>query len=531
LSAAQTFDLAVKHHQAGNRVEAERLYQRTLQAESSHVGALQMLGLLAFQAGRSDLAVAYLREVLRLHPQFPEAHINLGNVLNAQGKLKEAIASYREALRLKPDDAGAHYNLGNTLKNQGELDEAIGSFQQALRLKPDFADAHNNLGLIFTELGRMDEAIASVQETIRLNPKHVVALWQLAKLLGGKLPEADRVVLEKRLADPDVKDADRISVLFILAQVSDAKGEYELAAAQVRRAKALALRRHQGKDYDPAENRRFIDNLMTVFTPDFFERVRGFGLETERPVFIVGLPRSGTTLTEQILAAHSQVFGIGEASLVREDLFALGMQPGEQNSFAAVPSLQRDRVRRVAERHLEQLRTLNGTAARVVDKMPDSYLYLGLLAVLFPRAKFVHCRRDLRDVAVSCWMTNFVDLRWTNDPRHIVDCFVEYHRLMEYWRAVLPVSMLEVNYEETVTDLPGTARHLVEWCGLRWEPACLTFHESKKPVRTASMVQVRQPIYTRSVGRWRNYERDLGALFEALTPLLDKGSAAARTGN
>ena len=153
---------------------------------------------------------------------------------------------------------------------------------------------------------------------------------------------------------------------------------------------------------------------------------------------------------------------------------------------------------------------MNRTAERVVDKMPENYLYLGLLATLFPRAKFIHCRRDLRDVAVSCWMTHFRQNRWTNDPEHIVARFREYQRLMEHWRAVLPVSVLEVDYEETVADLPGVARRLVEWCGLDWEPACLAFHKGTRPVRTASVIQVRQPVYTRSVGRWRNYERDLG---------------------
>ena len=176
-------------------------------------------------------------------------------------------------------------------------------------------------------------------------------------------------------------------------------------------------------------------------------------------------------------------------------------------------------VRRLAQRHLDQLRTLNATAARVVDKMPDNYLYLGLLAALFPRAKFIHCRRDLRDVAVSCWMTQFRHLRWANDLEHIAARFAEYQRLMEHWRAVLPVPLLEVDYEETVADLPGWRGGLVEWCGLDWEPACLAFHEGKRPVRTASATQVRQPVYTRSVARWRNYERELGDTVRGLDAL------------
>ena len=179
----------------------------------------------------------------------------------------------------------------------------------------------------------------------------------------------------------------------------------------------------------------------------------------------------------------------------------------------------------LAQRHLDQLADLNGTAARVVDKMPENYAFLGLLATIFPCAKFIHCRRDLRDVAVSCWMTHFVDLRWSDDPEHIVAHVGEYRRLMEHWRAVLPVPLLEVNYEETVADLEGTARRLVDWCGLEWEPSCLNFHASNRPIRTASTVQARQPVYSRSVGRWRNYERELNGLFAALEPLADRSGS------
>jgi Sulfotransferase family len=242
--------------------------------------------------------------------------------------------------------------------------------------------------------------------------------------------------------------------------------------------------------------------------------VRGFGLETERPIFIVGLPRSGTTLTEQILASHSQVFGAGELRFARDDFEALAA--GDDRGLEALAHLDQPTARRVGEQHLARLRELNADRPRVADKMPDNYLYLGLLAALFPRAKFIHCRRDLRDIAVSCWMTNFRHIRWANDPDHIASRFEEYRRLMRHWRQVLPVPVLEVDYEETVGDLEGVARRLVDWCGLEWEPACLAFHEGKRPVRTASVSQVRQPIYKRSVARWRHYEPALGPLFARL---------------
>jgi hypothetical protein len=178
--------------------------------------------------------------------------------------------------------------------------------------------------------------------------------------------------------------------------------------------------------------------------------------------------------------------------------------------------LDRETAVRLAARHVEKLRAFSPAALRIIDKMPENYLYLGLLAALFPRAKLVHCRRDLCDVALSCWMTHFQEVPWANDLQHMASRFEQYQRLMEHWRKVLPVPFLEVDYEETVDDLEGAARKLLDWCGLQWEPGCLEFHRAKRPVRTASAVQVRQPVFRTSVGRWQHYEQALGPLFARL---------------
>ena len=239
-------------------------------------------------------------------------------------------------------------------------------------------------------------------------------------------------------------------------------------------------------------------------------------MESERPVFIFGLPRSGTTLIEQILASHSQVFGADELPLAAEDFNLLA--PGESTNaaFTALAKIDSTGVKRLAAYHLEKLHALNADKARIVDKMPDNYLHLGLLATLFPRAKFIHCRRDPRDIALSCWMTNFWKIRWADDLDHIASRFLQYQRVMNHWRQVLPHPVLDVAYEDTVANLEPMARRLIAWIGLEWEPACLAFHEAKGPVLTASSIQVRQPIYRRSVGRWKNYESTLGSFFAKL---------------
>jgi tetratricopeptide (TPR) repeat protein len=502
----------------GKLDQAIAAYQQAVHLQPSFANAFVNLAHVLKDQGKLEDSISCLEQVLRVRPDDADTHNRLGAALIELGKLDEAIASFRTAVRLQPAFAGAHNNLGNALASEGRLDEAVACYRQALQLMPEDADTQGNLGIALTELGRREEAAEYFRKTLRSAPNHAEALYQLASMLRNKLTEKECALLERRLTEPGLPDIDRVKLLHGLIEMCDAKGEYARAASLVREANALTLnlRRRAGKGYDPDKHAHWIDALIQAFTPAFFERLNGFGSATDRPVFIVGLPRSGTTLTEQVLAAHSQVHGAGELMLARADFRVLTGQLTEDNLVATLSKLSGKAIAHQSQWHLDQLRALSGTARRVVDKMPDNYLYLGLLAVMFPRAKFIHCCRDLRDVAVSCWMTNFRDFHWANDPTHIATRFREYQRLMTHWRAVLPVSVLDVQYEETVADLPGVAKRLVEWCGLDWEPACVDFHKGGRPVRTASKNQVREAVYTRSVSRWRHYEKEMSELFTAL---------------
>jgi tetratricopeptide (TPR) repeat protein len=533
--------------------EALASFRRVLQILPDHAGAQNNVGLILAQQGKSEEAIGLLQHLLRTKPDYADAHHNLGMAFQEQGRFGEAMTCYERALQRKPDFAEAHNNLGNVLREQGKLEEAAACYQRALALKPDYAEAHNNLGSIFQEQGRYEEAQASSRSALRLKPdfapahsnlgivlqelnafedaercfrqalvhdsSHTYAWYELANLLRGKLPEHDLAAMRSLLADHHLSDKNRARLHFGLAIVLDARKTYDESGAHLRRANKLALAEWQrrGEGYDPAAHAGFVDRLLAAFTPAFFERVRGMGVASERPIFVVGLPRSGTTLFQQILSSHSRVYGAGELSLAQEDFEMLaGDRFSEARAFEKLARLDAATVERLAKSHLEKLRALNAAAPRVVDKMPENFHYLGLLATLFPKAKFIHCRRDLRDVAVSCWMTNFRRILWASDPEHIAGCFRDYQRVMNHWRQVLPVPLLEVDYEETVTNLESVTRRLLAWCGLDWEPACLAFHQAKAPVRTASAIDVRQPIFTRSVARWKNYESSLGSLFAQL---------------
>jgi hypothetical protein len=259
--------------------------------------------------------------------------------------------------------------------------------------------------------------------------------------------------------------------------------------------------------------------MIAACGSEFLAARRDWGIADPRPVFVVGLPRSGTTLVEQVLASHSEIHGAGELNDVDrlfQSLPELTARP-DLSAFDALALLARESAQTAAHRYLERLETLAPpTARRVVDKMVDNYRMIGLIALLWPSARVIVCRRDLRDVAVSCWLNGFQNLPWSNHWYHIARRFADYHRLMEHWRKIKPIPWIEVEYESFVSDIETGVRQLIDFLGLEWDPACLEFHRGRRTVRTASLVQVRQPAHTRSIGRWRHYRTEVAPLRKLL---------------
>jgi tetratricopeptide (TPR) repeat protein len=511
---------AVLHHNLGN---VYRVLDRGIDAKVAYLEALRLnpnlamasahLGLVLQREGQPSHALVWLKKAVELETDKAEFWEWLAELYDELEEPSESLPCWERAVALEPERATTRISLGWALQEEGRLDLARDHFEAAIRLQPEYGAAYLNLGGLEEEQGNLAAAEGAFRRALAVQPNFALPHARLATLLRAKLPDADLRALEARLTDDLLEQAPRARLLFALAHALDGRGEYARAADFLRQANALNLELSvKRRDYSPIDHEKFVDGIIRTFDPGLFERLGGAGSHSRRPVFIFGLPRSGTTLIEQVLASHSQVYGAGELRLARRSFEAIPGQLGRSDAPAdCISLLDRPAVDRLAGLHLERLAAIDGAShARIVDKMPDNYMYIGLLALLFPNAVFVHSRRDLRDIAVSCWMTDFRSIRWANDHDHIATRFEQYDRLMKHWNNVLPAPIHEVNYEDTVADLEKVARRLVAACDLPWEPACLEFH------RTASVMQVRQPVYKRSVARWKHYEPALSELFAAL---------------
>jgi tetratricopeptide (TPR) repeat protein len=524
-------DLAEAHNNLGNVLrglerwdEAADAYAEAVRLQPGLAVAHANLGLVLRQLGKPGVALPHLRRAAELAPEDDTVWQQLAYAHGLAEDWAAAVETCERRALKKPTDADAHNELGWAYQSDARHAEAEAAYRRALALQPDHLDARLNLGGLHEELGAMAEAEACYREAEARHPRAPLPLARRAVLLRGRMPEADRDRLRYEMYRPTVPLV-RLNLLFALAHVADARGEYAEAAACLEPANAMAreLRKSRNQTYDPDEHTRYVDRLIAAFTPKVMRRLCGLGDDSARPVFVFGMPRSGTTLTEQVLASHSQVFGAGELPLAHQAMDAVPtVADRPEDMTAAVEALDSAGLRQLARKYQERVQKILDRQAsgrqpvRVVDKMPDNYLYLGLIALLFPRATLIYVRRDLRDVAVSCWMTHFRSIRWADDLDSLARRISDHRRLMAHWQAVLPQPVHEVCYEQLVDDFEAEARRLVAACGLEWEPACLEFHQTARPVRTASVTQVRQPLYRKSLARWKGYEPYLAGLFNRL---------------
>ena len=545
------FAEALSLHEEGRLGEAERVYRSILAVDGRHVPSLLHLGTLRIQQGRHEDAIRLIRDVLQCEPDCAEAHSNLGTALHMGGHHDEAVASYETALAIEPDRAEAHYGLGLALHALRRYDEATACYERALSIDPDYAEASCALGAVLVALKDPERAIGCYRRAHCIDPDYVEAICGLAEACHAEKQDDEAVALYRRATDLRPGHPQTLNALSIALQ---AAGRHREAIEHLREALAIMPDYADAQFYlgnaleeigqiaeaetaferavaiDPANlhytfgllnARRVREDDPGLAALKVLESRLGTLDDDEQILFIVGMPRSGSTLVEHILASHRGVFGGGERADFTAAMETVGIDVGAPDFLGLCAGLDHDRLERLGVDYRSRLRSAAHAAdtidaERITDKMLANYCFAGLIHLALPNARIIHTRRDPIDTCMSCFSKLFAaEIPYAYEFGEFGRYYRAYDTLMTHWRAVLPpATILDVQYEELVSEFEPQARRILAHCSLDWDPACLSFYRTERPVRTASVVQVRQPIYQSSVGRWRPAP-------EYLRPLLD----------
>ncbi|HWM67924.1 MAG TPA: sulfotransferase [Steroidobacteraceae bacterium] len=550
MNASPLFDHALKQHRRGDVGQAVDLYKTLLDLHPDHADVRRHLGLALLQRGELSDAEPHLLRALELLPQSADVCSDLGTLYKLQGRLKQAERYYCRALELDPNHSDALQNFGTLLLQVQRPLEAVPLLERLAGVKPNSDASHRLLGDALYETDRSDEAIDSFLRAIELNPNdrrarlnlgeayearglfqharvqyiHIVERREssplaLAKLLQLRDSQMDPKWVQraqKLAAAPDTKPEARTRLHVALGHHLDRCGRYEEAFAHFKAGNDAEFTR---QPFDAAGFSAAVDALIEVFDERFWARLSGVPRSpSERPLFIVGMPRSGTTLTEQILASHSRVAGGGELATIPH-LAAQTQQHNPHGEYypSSLRAMGAEQLSSLAGRYLGRLGRIDSNSLRVTDKLPFNFLHLGFIAALFPRARVIQLERDPLDNCLSCYFTSFAtQIRFASDLATLARYYVDFRRLMAHWRRVLPLQVMTLRYEGLIRDTAGESRQLIDFCGLDWEAGCLDFHQTRRDVKTPSRWQVRQPIYTEAIGRWRRYEQQIEPLRAAL---------------
>ncbi|MHA1530010.1 MAG: tetratricopeptide repeat-containing sulfotransferase family protein [Alphaproteobacteria bacterium] len=533
---------------AGRLDEAVASYTEALRIEPDYVEAHYNLGVALNDLGKHEEAVASYTEAVRIKPDYAATHNNLGNALKALGRHEEAIASYTEALRIEPDNAEAQNNLGVALNDLGKHEEAIASYRKALRLKPDIAEVHGNLGTALGDFGKHEEAVASYTKALQITPgdarahyhlgvalktlgRHEEAIARLTEALRLKpdYAEAQRILgtlgnyqtddpqiarMLALIANPSISENDKMHLGFALGKALDDIGDVEGAFRHLLEGNRL---RKKELGYDIGPDKRLFSLIRSIFAADelaALEEIQPAAGRSKQPIFIVGMPRSGTTLVEQILASHSQVYGADELDILNK------------NAISSVNKISKNELRKLTNEELvsvwngyfDALNKIGGDEPNITDKMPLNFRWIGFILTAMPETKIINLQRD---PVATCWSAfrNYFSSKgtgYTCDLFDIAEYYKMYVNLIDFWQARFPNKIYDLNYESLTENQEQETRKLLEYCDLGWEDQCLESHMTDRAVRTASSFQVRQEIYKGSSEAWRKYEALLQPMLQAL---------------
>jgi len=521
--------VAIKQMQAGHIDEAVNALQNILRENPDNVDAMRYLAGIYFSKKQQlDDAEALLRQATQLAPDFVGAWMLLGPVLMERSKFLEAIAAFHEATRLAPDDAEAWAGLGNAHARASNVEESVQAFARSVALDPSAPATQMGYAHVLKTVGDQAGALKAYRAAIREKPDFGEVYWSMANLKVFKFERQEVAAMERELEREDLKKSPEIHLRFALGKAYEDRGDYDRAwhfyhsGNQAQRGEV---------QYDVNEFELRQSKIKAVFSHEFLAEHAGKGCMAPDPIFIVGLPRSGSTLIEQILASHSQVEGTAELPILSKIAGSIGRYRRDNVQYPeAVRDLRGKDLQAYGEQYLAETRRHRYTDKPCfTDKLPNNFSHIGLVSLILPKARIINTRRHPLDSCLGAYKQLFgVGQNFTYDMFEIAEYYRQYHDVMTHWHAALPGRILDVHYEETVTNLEGQVRRLLDFCGLPFEPQCLRFYETERAVKTASSEQVRQPIYRGALGKWRRYEKHLGPWQEALGDIIAGLPASVR---
>ena len=509
---------ALEHQEADRNQEAEDIYRSILKKDPNHVEAARLLARIAMDHERYGEAEIFLTHALQNAPDYARAWVDLVNAQQQQDKYDEATKSALELLRITPDSPESHMMYAGVIGSAGRHEEAIMAYEKAIALEPEKPGAFSSMAHHLKTIGRQDKAIAAYRQSIAIKPDHTESYWSMANLKTFQFNNEEIDAMQALLLDKDLPDTSRVHVYNALGHEYESRKDYPKAFANFSACNQL---RRQSESYDPVETETQHEKIIAIFNKKFLDQTAAEVSEVS-PIFIIGLPRSGSTLIEQILASHSQVEGTHELSDLPRTMQAARRRGSVHKGFPeSIEHFGLEQWAGIGQDYLKSTQKYRTDRPFFIDKTPNNFIFSGVLKLALPNAKIINARRHPLDSCFGSYKQLFASGQpFTYDLFELGEYYLEYQQLMEYWHEVIPNFILDVHYEKVVNDLGTEVKRMLDFCDLSFEENCLRFYETERAVKTASSEQVRQPLYSSSVNLWRNYEDNLGDLIEILRPLL-----------
>lgn len=498
--------------ESNNDGMALQAFERALALRPDYAAAYNDLGTLQEKNGKIDAAIDCYRKAIKYKPDCCDAYFNLARTYGIIGDAEAAISNYEKVLELDPRDSDAYNNLGNYLKEKGETAKAVELYRKSIQFNPDSSRAYCNMGRAMRDMGDKEGALAAFRKALSLKPGDYEALYELALSEHHSEYNDDLQAMEELLQKPATTSDQKMHLSFGLGKAFEELKEYDRAFNYFKNGNTL--KRNTFK-YSIERDKEYFNKIKDIFNTKFFSTHKEYGHKNNSQIFIVGMPRSGTTLVEQIIASHPQVQGAGEFSDFKHELFGDTDITSKQFTDFIIRLEQHD-IEQLGDKYIKIIAPHQKGRDYITNKSTQNFIYIGLIRLIFPQAKIIHCQRDPIATCLSCYKHLFSQGSWyAYDLHELASFYLLYRDLMQHWHATLPAFIFDNQYEDLIADQENQTKKLLDFCGLSWDERCLNFHRTKRSVKTASFQQVRRPIYTSAVAFWKNYEKHLGILMQA----------------